>query len=94
MVTAFLLIVCEPQRIHELGQALADLEGVVRQVDVAIAVNSLVLPSLGRLEAALHGAAFYGLPRVTTYAQISSDPTVQNQLLLAYGRLRAAGQHG
>ena len=28
VVTAFLMIVCEPQRIHELGQALADLEGV------------------------------------------------------------------
>jgi DNA-binding Lrp family transcriptional regulator len=28
MVTAFLMIVCEPQSIHELGQALSDLEGV------------------------------------------------------------------
>ena len=28
MVTAFLLIVCEPQRIHDVGQALADMEGV------------------------------------------------------------------
>jgi DNA-binding Lrp family transcriptional regulator len=28
MITAFLLIVCEPQRIHEVGQALADMEGV------------------------------------------------------------------
>src|SRR5207248_2786913 len=38
-----------------LQRDLADLEGVARQVDVAIAVNSLVLPSLGRLEAALRG---------------------------------------
>jgi DNA-binding Lrp family transcriptional regulator len=28
MVTAFLMIVCEPQSIHSLGQALADTEGV------------------------------------------------------------------
>jgi DNA-binding Lrp family transcriptional regulator len=28
MVTAFLLILCEPGRIHDLGQALADLQGV------------------------------------------------------------------
>lgn len=28
MVTAFLSIVCEPSRIHELGQALADLPGI------------------------------------------------------------------
>jgi len=28
MVTAFLMIVCEPQRIHELGQDLAEVEGV------------------------------------------------------------------
>jgi DNA-binding Lrp family transcriptional regulator len=28
MVTAFLMIVCEPQSIHELGQALSDLDGV------------------------------------------------------------------
>ncbi|HEY2703405.1 MAG TPA: Lrp/AsnC ligand binding domain-containing protein [Candidatus Dormibacteraeota bacterium] len=28
MVTAFLMIVCEPQGIHALGQALADTEGV------------------------------------------------------------------
>jgi DNA-binding Lrp family transcriptional regulator len=28
MVTAFLLIVCQPTGIHELGRALADLEGV------------------------------------------------------------------
>jgi len=28
MVTAFLLIVCEPRQIHEVGTALADMEGV------------------------------------------------------------------
>lgn len=28
MLTAFLLIVCEPQRIHEVGCAVADIEGV------------------------------------------------------------------
>ena len=28
MVTAFLSIVCEPRRIHELGLSLADLPGV------------------------------------------------------------------
>ena len=28
MVTAFLSIVCQPQRIHEVGRALADLPGV------------------------------------------------------------------
>jgi DNA-binding Lrp family transcriptional regulator len=28
VVTAFLLILCEPRSIHELGQALADLDGV------------------------------------------------------------------
>jgi SAM-dependent methyltransferase len=38
-----------------LQRDLADLKGMDRQVDVAIAVNSLVLPSLGRLEATLRG---------------------------------------
>ena len=28
MITAFLMLVCEPARIHEVGQALADTEGV------------------------------------------------------------------
>jgi DNA-binding Lrp family transcriptional regulator len=28
MITAFLLIVCEPQRIHDIGEALADMDGV------------------------------------------------------------------
>jgi DNA-binding Lrp family transcriptional regulator len=28
MITAFLLLVCEPARIHEVGQDLADLDGV------------------------------------------------------------------
>lgn len=28
MITAFLMLVCEPARIHEIGQALADTEGV------------------------------------------------------------------
>jgi DNA-binding Lrp family transcriptional regulator len=28
MITAFLMLVCEPARIHELGQALAETEGV------------------------------------------------------------------
>jgi DNA-binding Lrp family transcriptional regulator len=28
MITAFLLIVCEPQSIHDIGEALADMDGV------------------------------------------------------------------
>jgi len=28
MITAFLMLVCEPARIHEVGQALAETEGV------------------------------------------------------------------
>ncbi|HEV7679551.1 MAG TPA: Lrp/AsnC ligand binding domain-containing protein [Candidatus Dormibacteraeota bacterium] len=28
MITAFLMLVCEPARIHEVGTALADAEGV------------------------------------------------------------------
>lgn len=28
MITAFLLVHCEPQRIHELGRSLADIPGI------------------------------------------------------------------
>jgi len=51
MVTAFLLIVCEPQRIYDVGQALADLEGVDQVYTTTGSTDFVVVVRVPDLEA-------------------------------------------
>ncbi|TMC50228.1 MAG: Lrp/AsnC family transcriptional regulator [Chloroflexi bacterium] len=51
MVTAFLLIVCEPARIHEIGRALADVEGVAEVYTTTGSVDFIAVVRVADLDA-------------------------------------------
>ncbi|MDB5067178.1 MAG: AsnC family transcriptional regulator [Chloroflexi bacterium] len=51
MVTAFLMIVCEPQSIHALGQALADTEGVEQVYTTTGSTDFIATVRVGDLDA-------------------------------------------
>jgi DNA-binding Lrp family transcriptional regulator len=51
MVTAFLMIVCEPRSIHALGQALADTEGVEQVYTTTGSTDFIATVRVGDLDA-------------------------------------------
>jgi DNA-binding Lrp family transcriptional regulator len=51
MITAFLMLVCEPARIHGVGQALGDLEGVAEVYTTTGDVDFVAVVRVQDLEA-------------------------------------------
>lgn len=77
MVTAFLMLLCEPARIHEVGQALAEMEGVAEvytttgDVDFVAVVRVPDLDELATLVTE-RVSALAGIVRTTTHLAMRS----------------------
>lgn len=77
MVTAFLLVTCRPQRIHDVGQALADLDGIAEVYTTTGASDFIVVvrvPDLDALAALVteHVATLDGIERTDTHLAMRS----------------------
>lgn len=77
MVTAFLLVVCEPARIHEAARGLADTEGISEvytttgEADFVAVVRVPDLDALATLVTE-HVAVLPGISRTNTHVAIRS----------------------
>jgi DNA-binding Lrp family transcriptional regulator len=69
MITAFLMLVCEPARIHEVGQALADADGVAEVYTTTGDVDFIAVVRVQDLDAL---ATLAGIVRTTTHLAMRS----------------------
>jgi DNA-binding Lrp family transcriptional regulator len=77
MVTAFLLVTCRPQRIHDVGQALADLDGIAEVYTTTGATDFIAVVRVSDLDALAaliteRVTALDGIERTDTHLAIRS----------------------
>ncbi len=87
MITAFLMLVCEPARIHEVGQALADMEGVAEVYTTTGDVDFIAVVRVRDLD----GLATLVTERISTLGGIVRTAT--HLAMRSYGRSEIAAAY-
>jgi DNA-binding Lrp family transcriptional regulator len=77
MVTAFLMVTCRPQHIHEVGQALAELAGISEVYTTTGATDFIAVVRVEDLDALAHlvtehVATLEGIERTDTHLAMRS----------------------
>ena len=80
MITAFLMLVCEPARIHEIGQALAETEGIAEVYTTTGDTDFIAVVRVPDLEA----LATLVTERISTVAGVVRTTT--HLAMRSYGR--------
>jgi len=86
MITAFLLVNCTPQRIHEVGRALADLEGIAEVYTTTGATDFIAVVRVVDLDA----LAALITERVATLPGITRTDTHLAMRSFGRGEIQAA----
>jgi len=87
MITAFLMLVCEPARIHEVGQALADADGVAEVYTTTGDVDFIAVVRVQDLDA----LATLVTERLSTLPGI--ERTTTHLAMRSYGRAEVAAAY-
>jgi DNA-binding Lrp family transcriptional regulator len=87
MITAFLMLVCEPARIHEVGLALADMEGVAEVYTTTGDVDFVAVVRVRDLDA----LATLVTERISTLPGIARTTT--HLAMRSYGRTELAAAY-
>ncbi len=82
---------CRSAKVEFVQRSLTDLAPLAGRADVAVAVNSLVMPSLDDLEAALRGVRALLRPGGHFLGIVPAIDSVHYQTMLLIDRARAAG---
>ena len=80
MVTAFLLVLCEPARMHDVGRGLADMEGVAEVYTTTGSVDFVAVVRVSDLDA----LATLVTERISTLPGITRTNT--HVAIRSYGR--------